>query len=61
MMAVFEQRVFHGLRMADEQAAIETVLFLGDPLATLVLPIKTIAEESYTMEVRRASRWYSFR
>ena len=36
MMAVFEQRVFDGLRAADEQAAIETVLFLGDPLAAPV-------------------------
>src|SRR6266702_3268813 len=36
MMAVLEQRVFDGLGAADEQAAIETVLFLGDPLAAAV-------------------------
>src|SRR5712671_6605415 len=37
VMAVFEQRVFEGLRTVDEQAAIETVLFLGDPVAAPVL------------------------
>jgi hypothetical protein len=36
MMAVLEQRVFDGLRVVDEQAAIKTVLFLRDPLAALV-------------------------
>src|SRR5882762_9137582 len=36
MVAVLEQRVFDGLRMADEQAAIKAVLFLGDPLAAPV-------------------------
>ena len=40
MVAVFEQRVFDGLRTADEQAAIETILFLGDPLAAPVLANK---------------------
>jgi hypothetical protein len=35
-MAVLEQRVFDGLRAVDEQAAIKTVLFLGDPVATAV-------------------------
>src|SRR5712672_1735451 len=38
VMAVFEQRIFEGLRAADEQAAIEAVLFLGDPVAAPVLP-----------------------
>jgi hypothetical protein len=37
MMTVLEQRVFDGLRTADEQAAIKAVLFLGDPLAAPVL------------------------
>ena len=37
MMAVLEQRVFDGLGAADEQAAIEAALFLGDPLAAFVL------------------------
>jgi len=37
MVAVFEQRVFDGLCAGDEQAAIEAVLFLGDPLAASVL------------------------
>jgi hypothetical protein len=36
MMTVLEQRVFHGLRTADEQAAVKAVLFLGDPLAAPV-------------------------
>ena len=44
VMAVLEQRVFDGLRAVDEQAAIETVLFLGDPLAALFLPMKTMAD-----------------
>ena len=44
MMAVFEQRVFDGLRAIDEQAAIEAVLFLGDPLAAPFRPIKTMAD-----------------
>jgi hypothetical protein len=36
VMAVLEQRVFQGLGAVDEQAAIEAVLLLGDPLATPV-------------------------
>jgi hypothetical protein len=36
VMAVLEQRVFDGLRAVDEQAAIESVLFLGDPVAAAV-------------------------
>jgi hypothetical protein len=36
MMAVLEQRVFDGLRAVDEQAAIESVLFLGDPVAAAI-------------------------
>src|SRR5450631_3357326 len=40
MMVVLEQRVFDGLRAVDEQAAIEAVLFLGDPVAAAVLADK---------------------
>ena len=36
MMAVLEQRVFDGLGAVDEQAAIETALFLGHPVAAAV-------------------------
>ena len=36
MMAVLEQRVFERLRAADEQAAKQAVLFLGDPVATVI-------------------------
>src|SRR5262245_4712160 len=36
MVAVLEQRIFDGLRAADEQAAEQPVLFLGDPLAAAV-------------------------
>src|SRR5665213_3361418 len=36
MMVIFEQRVFDGLGAVDEQAAIETVLFLRDPVAAAV-------------------------
>jgi hypothetical protein len=50
MMTVFEQRVFDGLRTADEQAAIETVLFLGDPLAAPVPADKNDGR-------RRITRW----
>jgi hypothetical protein len=39
-MTVLEKRVFDGLRAVDEQAAIETVLFLGDPVAATVLADK---------------------
>src|SRR6202163_1057297 len=50
MMAVLEQRVFDGLRAVDEQAAVEAVLFLGDPVAAPVL-----ADED---DCRcRAARW----
>src|SRR5229473_2799253 len=37
MVAVLEQCIFDGLRTVDEQAAIETILLLRDPLAALVL------------------------
>jgi hypothetical protein len=36
VMAVLEQRVFDGLRTADEQAAKQAVLFLGDPVAAVI-------------------------
>ncbi len=36
MLAVLEQRIFDGLGAVDEQAAIEAVLLLGDPLAAVV-------------------------
>jgi hypothetical protein len=36
MMPVLEQRVFDGLGAVDEQTAIETILFLRDPLAAAV-------------------------
>ena len=36
-MAVLEQRVFDGLCAVDEQPAIETVLFPGDPVAAAIL------------------------
>ena len=61
VMAVLEQRVFDGLGAVDEQAAIEAVLFLGDPLAAAVPADKDDGRwQSCTMEVRRASRWCSF-
>ncbi len=50
VMAVLEQRVFDGLRAVDEQAAIKTVLFLGDPVATAVLANKDDGR-------LRAARW----
>src|SRR5450432_1514787 len=50
VMAVLEQRVFDGLRAVDEQAAIETVLFLGDPVAAAVLADKDDGR-------CRAARW----
>jgi hypothetical protein len=37
VMTILEKREFDGLRAVDEQAAIETVLFLGDPVAAPVL------------------------
>src|ERR1700684_4047688 len=36
MMTVLEQRIAPGLRAVDEQTAIETVLFLDNPIATAV-------------------------
>ena len=40
VMAVLEQRVFNGLGAVDEQAAIEAVLFLGDPMPAAVFADK---------------------
>jgi hypothetical protein len=40
VMAILEQRVLDGLRAVDEQAAVETVLFLSDPVAAAVLTDK---------------------
>jgi len=40
MMTVLKQRVFEGFCTADEQAAIEAVLFLGNPVAPAVLADK---------------------
>jgi hypothetical protein len=37
MMAILKKRVLDGLRAVDEQAAIKTVLFLGDPVTAAVL------------------------
>src|SRR5450631_2913275 len=48
--AVLEQRVFDGLRAVDKQAAIEAVLFLGDPVAAAVLANKDDGRS-------RAARW----
>ena len=39
-MTVLKQRVFEGFCAADEQAAIEAVLFLGNPVAPAVLADK---------------------
>src|SRR5271167_3456125 len=50
MMPVLEQGVFDGLRAIDEQAAIEAVLFLGDPVAAAVLSNKDDGR-------CRATRW----
>ena len=50
MMTVLEQRIFDGLRTADEQAAIKTVLFLGDPLAA---PVPADEDDGRG----RATRW----
>jgi hypothetical protein len=50
MMAVLEQRVFDGLGAVDEQAAIETVLFLSDPVAAAVFADKDDCR-------CRAARW----
>jgi len=43
MMAIFKQRVFDGLR-ALTNSAVKTVLFLGDPVAAAVLPMKTMVD-----------------
>jgi hypothetical protein len=40
VMAVFGKRVFDGLRAAEEQAAIKTVLLLCNPVAAAVLADK---------------------
>src|SRR5262249_46635064 len=50
MMAVFEQGVFDRLRAIDEEAAIEAVLFLGDPVAAFV------ATDENNLK-RRTTRW----
>src|SRR3982074_1523595 len=50
MMAVLEKRVLDGLRAVDEQAAVEAVLFLGDPVAAAVLADKDDGR-------LRAARW----
>ena len=44
VMAILEQGVLDGLRAVDEQAAIETVLFLATQLPRLFLPIKTMVD-----------------
>jgi hypothetical protein len=36
MTGVLRQRVFDSLGAADEEAALESILFLGDPLAVSV-------------------------
>src|SRR5713226_6061931 len=36
MLAVLEQRALDGFRAVDEQAPIETVLLLGDPVAASI-------------------------
>jgi hypothetical protein len=41
MMSIFKERVFEGLRAIDEQAAVETVLFLRHPVAAGVLADKS--------------------
>ena len=51
MLSVLEQRIFDGLGAADEQAAIEAVLLLRDPLSPMVA-----ADENNG----RVSRMYSF-
>jgi hypothetical protein len=50
MLAVLEQRVLDGLRAADEQPAIEAILFLGDPPSSAVP-----ADEDNSRE--GAARW----
>jgi hypothetical protein len=48
--AVLEQRVFDSLRAVDEQAAVEAVLLLDDPVAAAILADKDDGG-------RRAARW----
>ena len=48
VLSVLEQRVFDGLGAADEQAAIEAVLLLRDPLAPMVLADEDDAGEGTT-------------
>jgi len=50
VMAILEKRVFDGLCAVDEQAAIETVLFLGNPVAAAVPADKNDCRY-------RAARW----
>jgi len=50
MPAVLEQRVFEGFGPVDEQATIEAVLFLRDPVAAMVLADKNDGR-------CRATRW----
>ena len=40
VMAILEQHVFDRLRPVDEQAAIEAILFLGNPIAAAVFANK---------------------
>ena len=40
VVAILKKRVFEGLRAIDEQAAIEAILFLGDPMAAFVFADK---------------------
>ena len=44
MMSVLEERVFDGLRAADEQAAIETLCSWATQLPLLFLPMKTMVD-----------------
>jgi hypothetical protein len=46
MMAVLGKRVFDGLGAVDEQAAIAAILFLGDPVAPVVLADEDKRESS---------------
>jgi hypothetical protein len=46
MMAIFGERVFDGLGAIDEQSAIAAVLFLGDPVAFVVLADEDKGESS---------------
>jgi hypothetical protein len=46
VLTVLEKCIFDGLGPADEQAAIEAVLFLGHPLAPVVLADEDEGESS---------------